>query len=68
MSLLNVKKRKLKNPSAIIQSFWEQGFPYTGAHGGASTFSFTPTSLGIAVRATDAITDEIIDLSDYEDW
>lgn len=55
-------------PRAILESSWEDGYPYGGAIGGSLTFSFTPTSLGVAVKVTDAHTGEAIDLSDYEDW
>lgn len=42
--------------------------PYTGAIGGAFTFSFTPTSVGDVVTVCDSITDETIDISEYDQW
>ena len=41
---------------------------YTGANGGRFTFSFTPTNLGLVRKITDAITNEILDLTDYDGW
>lgn len=55
-------------PQDILESAWEEGYPYGGAIGGSLTFSFTPTGLGVVVKVTDAHTSETIDLSDYEDW
>lgn len=52
----------------ILESCWEEGFPYGGAVGGSLTYSFTPTSLGVCVKVTDAFTKETIDLTEYEDW
>lgn len=41
---------------------------YCGAIGGRLTYSFTPTSIGIAVSVRDNITQLEIDLTEYEDW
>jgi len=41
---------------------------YTGASGGRYTWSFTPTSLGVALVVTDEVTKQEIDLTDYESW
>ncbi len=46
----------------------ENGRPYYGAIGGALTYSFTPTSLGIVVKVKHGFTDAEIDLSDYDLW
>lgn len=62
------QKEVYKQPNAIIAACWEDGFPYTGAIGGCITYHITPTSLGIAIKVTHAITKNEIDLSDYEDW
>ena len=40
---------------------------YHGAIGGALTYSFTPTTLGVVVKLTCACGAEI-DVSDYEGW
>ncbi len=41
---------------------------YTGAIGGRYTYSFTPTGLGTIVKIHDPITDETLDVTDYESW
>lgn len=46
-------------------------YPYLGAIGGALTYSFTPTGLGIVVRATffkDTEHEATLDLTDYDAW
>lgn len=53
---------------ALLESCWEEGYPYGGAIGGDLTYSFTPTSLGVVVHVTNSHTDETIDLTDYESW
>jgi hypothetical protein len=40
---------------------------YHGAIGGALTYSFTPTSLGVVIKAKCACGKEV-DVSDYEGW
>lgn len=55
-------------PIDLLESFWEEGYPYGGAIGGNYTFSFTPTSIGVVVTVTDSHTRETIDISDYELW
>lgn len=42
--------------------------PYHGACGGAVTYSFTPTSLGIVTTVHHAGTDAKLDVSDYDAW
>jgi hypothetical protein len=39
-----------------------------GAVGGALTYSFTPTSIGIAIVVRNCVTKDELDLSHYEDW
>jgi hypothetical protein len=41
---------------------------YTGAIGGRFTYSFTPTSLGIVIKAMDNLENNEIDLTDYDMW
>lgn len=41
---------------------------YSGAIGGRYTFSFTPTSLGLITKVRDNISEQEIDLTDYENW
>lgn len=53
--------------------------PYYGASGGAFTYSFTPTSLGLVIKVTATVfkrdennkvylSEEKLDVTDYEDW
>ncbi len=41
-----------------------------GASGGRWTYSFTPTSLGLVINVIDNLIkeDNILDLTDYENW
>lgn len=41
--------------------------PYYGAIGGALTYSFTPTGIGMIVKVTHATGNEL-DLTDYDEW
>jgi hypothetical protein len=41
---------------------------YAGAIGGRFTYSFTPTSLDTIVKVTDGLTNNTIDLTDYDSW
>lgn len=42
--------------------------PYYGASGGAYTYEYTPTSLGVVVKVKNEMTGDAIDLTHYEDW
>jgi hypothetical protein len=44
------------------------GMPYYGASGGALTYSFTPTSLGMILKVEHNLTHETIDLTEYSYW
>lgn len=55
-------------PSEMYLSSWEVGYPYGGATGGIVTYSFTPTSLGVVVKVRHAITGNILDVTDYDNW
>jgi len=39
-----------------------------GCSGGRFTYSFTPTSLGLATEVTDNVTKETCNVTDYENW
>lgn len=39
-----------------------------GAIGGAYTYSFTQTGIGVGVRLKNSVTKEEIDLTEYENW
>ncbi len=44
------------------------GAPYGGAAGGALTYSFTPTSLGVAAKVYDEHSKQTLDLEWWRDW
>lgn len=44
----------------------ERGSDYAGASGGATTYEFTPTSLGTIIKVTHF--GQTLDLTDYESW
>ena len=46
---------------------FQHGQRYTGAIGGAYTFSFTPTGLGTVFKVTCSCGDHI-DMTDYDSW
>jgi hypothetical protein len=39
-----------------------------GAIGGGLTYSFTPNNIGLVFTVTEALTGEVLDLSDYDSW
>ena len=45
-----------------------EGIPYYGCSGGALTYMFTPTTLGLAIEVKNNITNETINLTDYDEW
>lgn len=47
---------------------WENGVPYTGAIGGAISYTFTPTSIGVVATVTHAITKEELNVTDFDSW
>lgn len=65
--LIEEQKASGQFNSSIAEDCWEMGFPYEGAIGGAVTYEFTPTSVGIVkkVRYTDRFE---LDLTDYGNW
>lgn len=66
-SKLSIWKSDQDKKIAEMQKRPEEG-PYYGASGGAYTYSFTPTTLGCCKVVTNSVTNESIDLSDYENW
>jgi hypothetical protein len=44
------------------------GEAYYGCSGGALTYMFTPTNLGLVVEVKNNMTDEVINLTDYDEW
>ena len=55
-------------PMSMLESSWEKGYPYGGAIGGDLTYSFTPTNIGVVVKITHGLTNETLDISDYDNW
>jgi len=41
---------------------------YTGAIGGAFTYCFTPTGLGVIVKVRDSVSGQELDVTDYDSW
>lgn len=42
--------------------------PYYGAIGGGLKFTLTPNGVGVSCVATESITGDSIDLTEYEEW
>ena len=57
-----------KLQDAIVAKKQNSAEPYYGAVGGAITYSFTPTSLGVITKVKHAVTKDVLDLTDYENW
>jgi hypothetical protein len=51
-----------------VQEIQGSDSPCYGAIGGAYTFSFTPTSLGVALVVKNNRTKDELDITDYENW
>ena len=69
------KKEWEANPPApgtlehrIMERTLSFGCPYEGCSGGAVTYSFTPTTLGVAVVVRYALTNEELNVTDYDLW
>lgn len=65
--------RQLANLSPeALQERRNAGFsddePYAGAIGGIYTFKFTATGLGVVAKVHCGLTEEELDLTDYENW
>lgn len=43
------------------------GYPPDGDIGGSLTYEFTPTAVGTIVKVKHALTNEVLDLTDYDD-
>lgn len=50
----------------FAQYDWDAGYPYQGASGGAVTYEFTPTSIGLVFKVK--AYGQVLDLSGYEHW
>lgn len=65
---IEIQKQNYQNPTTFMMISWEDGYPYGGAIGGRVTYSFTPTSIGLIIKVTYSLTNETIDLTDYDNW
>ena len=45
-----------------------QEYVYYGCSGGAYSYIFTPTSIGLCLEVVNNVTKEKINLTNYEDW
>lgn len=45
-----------------------EGIRYYGAIAGSYSYIFTPTGLGVAVQIKNNVTEEVLDLTDYDAW
>lgn len=61
---------KLSNEQIVKVNEWmsKHVAQYTGAIGGRYTYSFCPTTLGVLVKITDSVTNEILDVTEYDGW
>lgn len=65
---VKLQKKTMKNPDSFVKECWKDGYPYTGAIGGQFMFIITQTSLGPTLVVKDAITNEELNLTDYDMW
>ena len=68
---IDEQKQKIFSSHEFYDTYkmcWDLGYPYTGAIGGGLTYSFTPTSLGIVVTVEESLTNEKLDLTDFDSW
>jgi hypothetical protein len=49
-----------------VRKLHQRGMGYYGACGGALTFQFSPSGLGTVFKITHALTQETLDLTDYD--
>lgn len=66
-------KRVLRNQKKANHPHYRDmtdGFsqPYYGPIGGSYTYHITPTSLGTVLKVSNTVTEEEIDLTEYENW
>ena len=52
----------------LVQKLHQRGMGYYGACGGALTFQFSPSGLGTVFTVTHALTQETLNLTDYDSW
>lgn len=68
LARLNAWKKEQNIKSRQQQNLSEKEPLNTGSIGGLYTYSFTPTSIGLVIKVTNNLTQDVLDLSDYDDW
>ena len=68
-----LKEWKKEQDQKVIDSQKETEFgydnlPYYGAIEGGYTYEFTPTGLGCVIKVKNNMTNEVIDLTEYDLW
>lgn len=65
--MFSLSKEQREKVDAWLKEIEPNGPGYQGCIGGAITYSFTPTFIGVVVKVSHYKGHEI-DVSDYEDW
>lgn len=60
--------RFIKSQYKIHRELEKKGIDCTGSIGGAFTYHFTPTSIGVVIRIEDNATLTVLDVTDYDSW
>ena len=64
-----IEKQRSSMSAEDFEDFTMNGqFAYTGAIGGGVTYMLTDTSLGTIIKVKHAITNEELDLTNYDEW
>ncbi len=64
-------KWKIEQDEKMIECAKNRGGPMCrpcGPIGGAYTYSFTPTTIGVMIKVTNSVTNNEIDLTNYDEW
>jgi len=62
------KKHRKEGRGNIAEHFKRNGKVYAGVMGGNLTFSVTPLSVATVFKVVEEITEEKLDLTNYENW
>jgi hypothetical protein len=62
------KKISEQRKGAKFEKSQINGQPYSGAIGGSYTYSFTPTSIGLIITVKNDLTEDELDLTDYDNF
>lgn len=62
-----IEKQK-ESPTEFIRECAKEGIPYYGATGGAYSYIFTRTSIGLVTAIRNNLTKEELTLTDFGDW